>query len=70
MCAFSSVVSCEDQMNLDALKRFSWSHYKGAKMYLKLLLIDVVIVHVVSVTRLLARRHLGARCATLQSFTG
>ena len=38
--------------------------------YLKLLLVDVIIVHVMSVTRLLTRCHLGAKGATLQSFSG
>ena len=39
-------------------------------MYLMLLLVDIIVVHVVSVTRLLTGRHLGAIGASLQSFTG
>ena len=37
-------------------------------MYLQLLLINIVIVHVVSVTGLLTRCHLGAKSASLQQF--
>ena len=37
----------------------------GSEFYLQVLLIDVVVVHIVGVTRLLSGGHLGARGGSL-----